>query len=126
MTGDRKYLGNLLRCHVVGRLTVKDNLRHWIIATATPWIASQYSPYGEYQSFHRTMLEDCLPCIFRACRRKAAGRRGVGSYELLIEHYRLNHYPRNGMRNLMYGFRYNGFHVPFTSSPFPHLLSPYG
>ena len=40
------------------------NLRHGIIARATPRVASQDTPYSQSKSFERTMLQNGLSRIF--------------------------------------------------------------
>ena len=46
-------------------------LRHWVVSAAAPRIASEKSPNGEVETFHWSVLDEGLSCIFRTGRSEA-------------------------------------------------------
>jgi hypothetical protein len=60
-------------------------LRHRIVPTTTPRVASQQTPHGQGQAFERTMLYDGLTSILGTARGKTTRGRSIGGDGQLIE-----------------------------------------
>lgn len=80
-------------------LSMINRSRHRVVSAASPWIASEYSPYRKRQPLDGSVLEQSLSGIFRARGDEPTRRRRVRSDELLIKQYRQHEQPRHSVRN---------------------------
>ncbi len=79
------------------RLSHCRPLRNGVVTTASPRVASQYSPHGKSQTFHRTVLLYCLDSVLRAGGSEATGWRKVRRYAHPIELYGQAKQPNEGL-----------------------------
>lgn len=63
-------------------------IRHRVISRTTPGMATQYALYAKPQATQRSVLNDCLPHVFRACRGVTAGWWRERRDAMLVEPYR--------------------------------------
>lgn len=92
-------------------------LRDRVVTASSPWIASEYSPYSEDESFERAVLAEGLQPVLGTCRSESAACRLEWRNAHLIEsdeNYKgkAQHFP-DGCDCLI--------HLP---SPFPPPFSP--
>ena len=81
------------------------SLRNWIITRSAPGMASRDSFYGQPQPLDRSVLDQCLSCVFRTGGSKPTGRWCIRGYHLLINPDRYqqqgNQYPRYTFDDLL-------------------------